>query len=66
LVGIAIQSGVDLSQLELSTMQAVSDKIGSDVFENLTLEGSVNARAHFGGTAPSSVKDAIARAKEDR
>ena len=66
LVSMAIQSGLDLSQLELSAMQSVSDKIDSDVFESLTLEGSVNARAHFGGTAPSSVRAAIARAKESR
>ena len=36
-------------------MQAVSDKIDDDVYECLTLEGSVNARNHSGGTAPAEV-----------
>ena len=41
-----------------------SDVIGKDVFEVLTLEGSVAARDHIGGTAPSQVRAAIARARK--
>ncbi len=65
LVGIAIGEGVDLSELSLSTLQSVNQQIDEDVFEVLTLEGSVAARAHLGGTAPSTVLEAIkaARAK---
>ena len=37
--------------------------IGRDVFDVLTLEGSVAARDHIGGTAPSQVRAAIARAR---
>ena len=63
LVGIAIERQVDLADLDLPTMQAVSDKIGDDVYECLTLEGSVNARNHLGGTAPAEVASAVARAR---
>jgi len=38
--------------------------IEDDVYEVLTLEGSVNAREHFGGTAPVRVKQALADAHE--
>ncbi len=38
-------------------------KIGKDVYKSLTLEGSVAARNHLGGTAPAQVRAAIARAR---
>ena len=40
---------------------ALSPLVGDDVLETLTLEGSVNARNHIGGTAPAQVRAAIAR-----
>ncbi len=63
-VRIGIDSGRDLAEMELSELQALSPAIGEDVFEVLTLEGSVSARKHFGGTAPQQVRAAIARARE--
>ena len=36
--------------------------ITEDVYEVLSLQGSVAARNHFGGTAPEQVREAIARA----
>ncbi len=63
-VRIGIDSGRDLTEMELSELQALSPAIGEDVFEVLTLEGSVSARKHFGGTAPQQVRAAIARARE--
>ena len=65
LVGIAIERQVDLADLDLATMQAVSQKISEDVYDCLTLEGSVNARNHMGGTAPAEVASAVARARSD-
>ena len=47
----------------LGELQQFSDAIGEDVFEVLTLEGSVAARNHIGGTAPEQVRAAIARAR---
>ena len=67
-VGLAvahgIQTGQDLSEMPLETLQAFHSSITNDVFEVLTLEGSVAARDHLGGTAPKQVKAAIKRAKD--
>jgi len=49
--------------LSLEELQAFSPTIGADVFDCLTLEGSVAARDHTGGTAPEQVRKAIARAR---
>ncbi|HEY8606286.1 MAG TPA: argininosuccinate lyase [Noviherbaspirillum sp.] len=54
------QRGCDLADLTLQEMQAFSPLIQSDVFTVLTLEGSVAARDHIGGTAPAQVRAAIA------
>lgn len=66
-VGLAVAHGIktgeDLSEMSLETLQGFCDKITADAFEVLTLEGSVAARDHLGGTAPSQVRAAVARAK---
>jgi argininosuccinate lyase len=66
-VGLAvahgIKSGEDLSEMSLETLQGFCDQITKDVFDVLTLEGSVAARDHLGGTAPNQVRAAVARAK---
>lgn len=66
-VGLAVRLGTetsrDLSELTLDELQGFSELIVSDVFEVLTLEGSVAARDHLGGTAPNQVRRAIAEAK---
>ena len=59
-VRAASERGVDLSELSLDALRAFSPLVGADVFESLTLEGSVNARRHPGGTAPEQVRLAIA------
>ena len=59
----AERAGVDLAQLPLSQLKSFSPKIGRDVKGVLTLEGSVAARNHIGGTAPAQVRKAIARAR---
>ena len=67
IVGQAVRLGVetsrDLSELTLAELQSFSDKIQADVFDILTLEGSVAARNHIGGTAPAQVKQAVERAR---
>jgi argininosuccinate lyase len=55
-----IESGKDLSAMTLEELQGFSSSIGADVFEVLTLEGSLAARNHPGGTAPVQVRAAIA------
>ena len=63
-VAKAIEQGCDLAELELATLQHFSPAIGDDVYEVLTLEGSVAARDHIGGTAPNQVRAAAARARD--
>jgi argininosuccinate lyase len=62
-VGYGVQTGKDLSEMSLAELQQFSDVIQDDVFAVLTLEGSVAARNHIGGTAPAQVKAAVERAK---
>ncbi|GAB6142101.1 argininosuccinate lyase [Methylosoma difficile] len=67
-VGLAVRLGLeterDLSEISLAELQQFSALIGEDVFGYLTLEGSVAARKHIGGTAPETVKQAILTAKQ--
>ena len=58
--------GCDLSGLPLAVLKRFSPAIGDDVFDSLSLEGSVAARDHLGGTAPRRVKAAVARARARR
>ena len=66
-VGLAVAHGIaqnlDLADMSLAVLQGFSDQIEADVYEVLTLEGSVNARRHVGGTAPEAVLEAIQRAQ---
>lgn len=50
--------GCDLADLSLDELKAFDSRIEADIHEVLTLEGSVNARDHIGGTAPTRVKAA--------
>ena len=67
-VGQAVRLGVDsqrdLAELSLEELQSFSAIIEADVFEILTLEGSVAARNHFGGTAPEQVRAAVQTSSE--
>ena len=63
-VHLAIERHTTLDALPLADLQTLSPAIGEDVYESLTLEGSINARDHFGGTAPVQVKARIQQAKE--
>jgi argininosuccinate lyase len=62
-VAYGIETGKDLSEMTLAELQKFSNVIEKNVFKVLTLEGSVAARNHIGGTAPVQVKAAVARAK---
>jgi argininosuccinate lyase len=62
-VGYGVQSGLDLADMSLEKLQEFSEVITADVFDVLTLEGSVNARNHIGGTAPVQVIAAVGRAR---
>ena len=60
-VKAAISHNVDLSELPLKVLQEFNPKIEKDVYDVLSLRGSLNARSTLGGTAPEQVKLQIAR-----
>ncbi|MAT64258.1 MAG: argininosuccinate lyase [Gammaproteobacteria bacterium] len=63
-VRLGLEQGRDLSRLSLEQLRQFSAIIEQDVFEVLTLEGSIASRDHIGGTAPSQVRAAAQRARE--
>ncbi|NWO04992.1 MAG: argininosuccinate lyase [Alteromonadaceae bacterium] len=65
-VAFGVAEGRDLSDMTLEELQQFSDFITEDVFDVLTLEGSVQARNHTGGTAPDQVRAAVQRARAAR
>ena len=60
-VKTAQTQNLDLSELPLTTLQQFNAGIQADVFECLSLVGSLNARNTLGGTAPDQVRQQIAR-----
>lgn len=58
------QKSCDLSDLSIAALREFSGLIDEDVYSVLTLEGSVAARNHPGGTAPKQVMVAIRQARE--
>ena len=60
-VKAAMSHNVDLSELPLEVLQGFNSKIEKDVYECLSLRGSLNARNTLGGTAPAQVRVQIAR-----
>ncbi len=63
-VAYGVETNKDLGEMTLEELQQFSDEITEDVFEVLTLEGSVSARDHIGGTAPNQVRAAVQRARD--
>ena len=62
-VAHGVETGLDLAEMDLATLQGFCPDIGENVFDVLTLEGSIGARNHLGGTAPEQVAAAANRAK---
>ncbi len=62
-VAYCVDKGCDLADLKLAELRRFSESIDEDVFDHLTLEGSVAARDHIGGTAPAQLRAAIQRAR---
>lgn len=67
-VGKAVQRGIekgkDLAEMSLKELKGFNSQIGEDIFDVLSLEGSVASRNHIGGTAPEQVRYAVSRARE--
>jgi len=66
-VRLCVERHCDLADLTLDEMRrelpSVAHLLGDDVFDVLTLEGSIASRNHPGGTAPQQVRAAIAAAR---
>jgi argininosuccinate lyase len=63
-VKTAIGRGVDLAALTLDELRAFHPAIDADVFDVLSLRGSMAARAVLGGTAPAQVRAQVARHRQ--
>ena len=68
IVGRAVRLGIDtqtdLAEMSLDELQGFSAVISEDVFAVLTLQGSMAARSHQGGTAPEQVRQAVIAARQ--
>jgi argininosuccinate lyase len=60
-VKAAMEQGVDLAELPLQVLQGFNARIDQDVYEVLSLRGSMQARNILGGTAPDQVRAQVAR-----
>ncbi|HID82945.1 MAG TPA: argininosuccinate lyase [Chromatiales bacterium] len=67
-VGKAVQAcsqkGCDLADLSLTELQHFSKVITEDVYDVLTIEGSVASRNHLGGTAPQQVLEQVKKQRQ--
>ncbi|MFZ1181182.1 MAG: argininosuccinate lyase [Herbaspirillum sp.] len=63
-IRVCVDRNCDLSDLTLDELRAFSPLIENDIFGVLTLEGSVAARNHIGGTAPDQVRLAIGEVRK--
>lgn len=61
---VAIEQNETLQDMTLEALQKICPDIEADVFEAISISGSLNARAHHGGTAPAAVRTAIAQAEQ--
>ena len=67
ITGVAVKLAearkVALDQLELVDLQEIDPRIDERVYEALSVEASVAARASYGGTAPAQVSERVAEAR---
>ncbi|MBD2842430.1 argininosuccinate lyase [Erythrobacter rubeus] len=64
-VKLAEKRGCALDELPLSDLQAIDDRIDESVFDALSVDASVAARASYGGTAPEQVDRQVKRARAE-
>ncbi len=63
-VAYGVETGKDLAEMSLEELRQFDEGIDQDVFDVLTLEGSVSARNHTGGTAPEQVRQQVQKARD--
>jgi argininosuccinate lyase len=62
-VKLAEGKGIALDALSLDELQAIDARIDQRVFQALSVDASVAARASYGGTAPIRVREQVAAAR---
>ncbi len=62
-VRLAEERGIALDQIPLADLEAIDARIDARVFDHLTVDASVAARASYGGTAPDQVRQRVAEAR---
>ena len=60
----AMERNCDLADLTLAEYRELYPAMTDDVYKVLNIEQSLNARTHIGGTAPTQVLEACARARQ--
>jgi argininosuccinate lyase len=63
-VAYCLEKGCELPDLNLQELSGFSEVIGKDVYEVLSVEGSVNSRISTGGTALLRVEEAVSAAEK--
>ena len=58
-VSYGIKGGKDLSEFSIGELKKFNSLIEEDIFDVISLEGSINSRNHLGGTAPNQISIAI-------
>ena len=64
IVALCQERDIELIELRLDELQKFSDLIEEDIFDVLSVEGSVNSRVSIGGTAEIRVAEALERAEQ--
>ncbi len=63
-VGYAVEQELSLSDIDLEQLQVFCPAAEQDVYEILSIQGSVRSRDHVGGTAPGRVRQAVVEARK--
>ena len=58
-VSYGIKEGKDLSEFSIDELKKFNSLIEEDIFDVISLEGSINSRNHLGGTSPNQISIAI-------
>ena len=64
IVALCQERDIELIELRLDELQKFSDLIEEDIFDVLSVEGSVNSRVSIGGTSKLRVAEALQRAEQ--
>ena len=64
-VRLAIEQGVELQELPLENLQSISNLVGADIADALSLESTLKTKSQTGGTSPERVRLALAAARRN-